>query len=74
MEISMDGYRDFGHIHGYCGYPRLSYISKVIVKNSFQCCRLSSMKIDPGELEKAIDEDRERKAFETDVESDSDET
>ena len=32
------------------------------------------MKIDPGELEKAIDEDREKKAFETDVESDSDET
>ena len=30
--------------------------------------------IDPGELEKAIDEDREKKAFETDVESDSDET
>ena len=20
--ISMDGYRGFGHIHGYCGYPR----------------------------------------------------
>ena len=64
MNMDIHGDRDFGHIHGYCGYPRLSYISKVIVKNSFQCCRLSRMKR----------KKREKKAFETDVESDSDET
>ena len=25
MDISMDGYRDFGHIHGYCGYQKLNF-------------------------------------------------